>query len=581
MLINYFSSHSERIRALTVLGGVVILFIVGFLPQTLPWIILSIVVFIAAISLIIIQNHLPEDNPPKQENKSDFSEIGNIPQDWIRIENDQDVEELFQNFLENSLQLVKRTLVSNTVILLFVNYSKKEFNVRHCVTGFPDLLLPHNSFDIYKGLPSLVLRNRLALIENHLPEGQEIIPYYRPNENPSRSFAAVPVYYKDLIIGVLCVDSEVEEAYSNDDLEILKHFGNLISVQLFGSNKLYEYEAENWLVNTLFEASQQMNQISSVDNLWNYLIKKIPEIISCDRLSISRKINETEGQIVIINGGVGNLKSDRLFSLSEGIVGWVMRKNQPLMVEDFSNKDNYVPRFHSQETPAKEYLSLLSLPIASNKNVVAAVCLESFKPKNFKEQHKRILQTICNHAATIYMTTQSIESLRLVSFKDSQLDIENVNAFEFVFPKEMHRAKFLNYPLTLIFIRVEFQVKEPESYVAQKALTEFLSLVLPSLSGSDYIFRLSPEVFVIMVSGNDGTANKQLAGTIIQKVSSKKIWADGLVFDFYIHIGIVGQPWLVEDCEKVLQLGEETMKQSKLQGFNKISNYAKSDDMLT
>jgi GAF domain-containing protein len=579
MLINYFSSHSDRIRALTILGGVIILFIVGFLPQTLPWIILSIVVFIAVISLIIIQSHSPEEDLPKQENKSDFSEIGNTHQDWMRIENDQDVEELFQNFLENSLQLVKRTLVSNSVILLFVNYSKKEFSVRHCITSFPDLLLPQNNFDIYKGLPSLVLRNRVALIENHLPEGQEIIPYYRPNENPSRSFAAVPVYYKDLIIGVLCVDSEVEEAYSNEDLEILKHFGNLISVQLFGSNKLYEYEAENWLVNTLFEVSQQMNQISSVDHLWNYLMKKIPEIINCDRLSVSQKINESEGQIIKINGGVGNLKSDRLFSLSEGIVGWVIRKNQPLLVEDFSNKDNYVPRFFSQETSAKEYLSLLSLPIASNKNVLAAVCLESFKPKNFKEQHKRILQTICNHAATIYMNSQSIESLRLVSFKDSQLDIENINAFKFVFPREMHRAEFLDYSLTLIFIRVEFQTKDPESSVVRNALSEFLSLVLPSLSDSDYIFRLSSEVFVIMVSGHDGTVHRKLAETIIEKVSSKRIWAEGMVFDFYIHIGIVGRPWLVEDCEKMLQLGEETMKRSKLQGFNKIWNYAESNNI--
>ncbi len=96
--------------------------------------------------------------------------MGNIPQDWIKIANDQDVEELFQKFLDSSLQLVKRVLVSNTVILLFVNYSKKEFSVRHCISSNPDLMLPQNSFDIQKGLPSLVLRNRLALIENHLPE---------------------------------------------------------------------------------------------------------------------------------------------------------------------------------------------------------------------------------------------------------------------------------------------------------------------------------------------------------------------------------------------------------------------------
>ena len=579
MFINYFQSHSERIRSLIVLGGVIILFTAGFLPQSLPWIVLSILVFVAVISLIIIQNHLPAETPSKEEGTTDINDMGNIPQDWIKIANDQDVEELFQKFLDSSLQLVKRVLISNTVILLFVNYSKKEFSVRHCISNNPDLILPQNSFDIQKGLPSLVLRNRLALIENHLPEGQEIIPYYRLNKNPSHSFAAVPVYYKDLIFGVLCVDSEVEEAYSTDDLEILKHFGSLISVQLFGSNKLYEYEAENWLVNTLFDVSQQMNQISSVGSLWNYLMKKIPEVINCDRLSISRKIDDGKGQIVGINGGVGNLKNDRIFSLNEGIVGWVMRKNQPLLVEDFSKKENYVPRFYSQETPTKEYMSLLILPIASSKNILAAICLESFRAKNFKEQHKRILQTICNHAATIYLTTQSLETLRLESFKDSQLEIENVNAFKFIFPKEMHRAKSLNYPLSLIFINVEFQAKETVPEIVGRALNEFLSLVLPSLSRSDYIFRLSSEAFVILASGRNENANKDLAGTIVQRVSSKKIWVDGQVADFMVNMGIIAQPWLTEDCQKILQLGEETMKLSKLQGYNKIANYAKGDNI--
>ena len=84
-------------------------------------------------------------------------------------------------------------------------------------------------------------------------------------------------------------DSEVEEAYSNEDLDILRHFGNLITVQIFGSNKLYDYESENWLANVLFDVSQEMNQIQSVEELWGYLLRKLPDIIGCDRISISQK----------------------------------------------------------------------------------------------------------------------------------------------------------------------------------------------------------------------------------------------------------------------------------------------------
>jgi GGDEF domain-containing protein len=133
--------------------------------------------------------------------------------------------------------------------------------------------------------------------------------------------------------------------------------------------------------------------------------------------------------------------------------------------------------------------------------------------------------------------------------------------------------------LSLIFINVEFQAKETAPEIVGRALNEFLSLVLPFLSRSDYIFRLSSEAFVILASGRNENANKDLAGTIVQRVSSKKIWVDGQVVDFIVNIGIVAQPWLTEDCQKILQLGEETMKLSKLQGYNKIANYAKVDNI--
>lgn len=568
-LQSYLHKHYKII----IFSGILLLFILGFLPQNLLWIILSTLLLIIVVSVVsLYQKNYPKNSV--QEIPIEEVESTTAQQDWMKIENDQDVEHIFQLFLENSLQLIKQVLVTNTVVLLFINYSKKEFSIRHRVTKHPESLIPQNTFDLSKGLPGLVLRNRQALIENHLPPGQEIIPYYRTNDNPARSFAAVPVYYKDFIFGILCIDSDVEEAFSNDDLDILKNFGNLISIQLFGSNKLYEYEAENWLANTLFEVSQQMNQLASVDQLWNYLMKKIPDIIQCDRLSISEKLNDTTAQIVQINGGIGNLKNYRQFSLNEGIVGWVIRKNQPLLVEDFSNKENYVPRFFSQETPAAEYLSLLALPITSGKNVLGAICLESFKPKNFKEQHKRILLTICNHAATIYLTNQSIHSLRQISFKDPELDIENINAFKYIFPKEYHRATRLNYPVSLLYIRSYLQMKEPSSTIENHSLNDFLTLILPLIDKSDYIFRLSKDTFAILLCGADGLASKAIAENIVQKVSDKKVWADGSVVDFYVNIGIVSHSWLTGDGENALELGEQTVNQAKQQGMNKIAHYS-------
>jgi GAF domain-containing protein len=575
MLIKFIQSLPDHLKILIILVGVVVLFIVGLLPHSFFWIILKILIFIALLSFLflIFQESFEEGD---EEDDEDFANIGDIKQEWLQIENDQDVEDLFQKFLDSTLRLIKKVLVSNTVTLLFANYKKKEFTIRHHVTDHSGLFVSENFIDIYKGLPSIVLRNRTPLIENHLPPGQEIIPYYQQNQNPSNSFAAVPIYYKDYIIGILCTDSEVEEAYSNEDLEILRHFGNLITVQIFGSNKLYEYESENWLANILFDVSQEMNQIQSVEELWGYLLRKLPDIIGCDRISISKRVNGKQGEIIGINGGTGNLKSGRQFGIDEGIVGWVMRKNQTLLVDDFSTKENYVPRFSSSETPAKEYFSLLALPVATDKLPIAVICLESYRPRNFKEQHKRILQTICNQAANMYIMTRTLDNLKLMNYKDLDTKLENLNAFKFIFPKEIKRATRLKYRNGLLFLKIYFQMKEEDKDVYRTTLREFLSLVLPDLAESDYIFRLFQDTFVILVSPLAEVSTQHIAENLLEKFQQKKIWGDGQVYDFYVSIGIIPEEFITEDVERVLHMGAASIKQSRLKGPNQVVVYRES-----
>jgi GAF domain-containing protein len=579
MFKNIFQSLSDKQIHIVVLAGIVLLFILALLPQSFIWIFIKIIFFLALISFVILQYQgITEDENPEDKQEQDFEELGNIRQDWLQIENDQDVEELFQKFLEDTISLVKKVLVSNTVILLFANFKKKEFTVRHRISDHQESVNPQNSIDIYKGLPSLVLRNRTPLIENHLPDGPEILPYYKPGENPSRSFIGIPVYYKDIIIGVLCADSSVEEAFSNDDLEIMKHFGQLISVQLFGSNKLYEYESENWLANILFDVSQQMNRVQSVEELWSYLLRKLPEVIPCDRISISRKQNEKQGQIIALQGGTGNLKPGRMFSLSEGIVGWVMRKNQTLLVDDFAAKENYVPRFGTNETPSKEYLSLLALPIAVDKKIIAVLCLESCRPRNFKEQHKRILQTICNQAANMYLITQTLDRLKSMNYRDPDTKLENLNAFKFVFPRELRKSTRMEYQMNLLFMKLYFQTKEDNQEIQVKTLNEFLSLVLPNLPESDYIFQLYPETFVVICSPSDEEGISKLAKKIMTKIMEKKIWADGQVFDFYVNLGIVPASYLNENIDSMVQLGDASIKLSRLKGPNKVIIYQEPEE---
>lgn len=578
MFFNLFRPLPRTYFHISILIGIIVFFILSLLPSSLGWLILKVLYFVVFVAYLYYQTQYQEETDQEDETDQELPELEENEQNWLHIENDEDVEELFEKFLDYTLSIIKNVLVSDTVILLFANYSKKEFTIRRFLTDKESNFITTKTFEISKGLPSLVLRNRNSLIENHLPQGSEILPYYKEGENLSNSFAGVPVFFKELIVGVLCVDTAAQEAYSNDDLDILKQFGNLITVKLFDSNKLYEYESENWLTHILFDVSKELNEIQTVDDLWNYLLSKVPKIIPCDRISVSTKIGERQGKLFDIKGGTGNLKKDKIFPLSEGMVGWVMRKNQSLLVEDFSTKENYVPRFSTDETPSKEYLSLLSIPIANKKKIIGAICLESYRPKNFKDQHKRIMQTIANQVATLHTTTLTLDKLKLTTFKDELTQLENLTAFKHIMTREIRRALKFNLNCNLLFLKIYFQLKEESEELYKQVITEFLSLVLPNLKETDYIFRLFQETFAIANVQKNGNGIDEFAEKLMSKLRDKKIWGNGQAFDFYANIGIVPNNHLGSDIEIVIKKGEESIKQARLIGPNSIAVFQEYDE---
>ena len=578
MFINLFRPLPRSHFYISLIIGIIVFFILSLLPSSLGWLILKIAYFLFFIAYLYYQTQYSHEAEEDKDSEPEFPEVDDGAQSWLHIENDEDVEELFEKFLDYTLSLIKNVLVSDTVILLFANYAKKEFTIRRFLTDKESDFISSKNFELTKGLPSLVLRNRNSLIENHLPAESEILPYYQEGENQSKSFAGVPVFFKQLIVGVLCVDTSAEEAYSNDDLDILKQFGNLITVKLFDSNKLYEYESENWLTHILFDVSKELNEIQTVEDLWNYLPSKVPKIIPCDRISVSIKLNDQQGKLIDIKGGTGNLRKDKVFPLSEGMVGWVMRKNQSLLVEDFSAKENYVPRFDTEETPSKEYLSFLGIPVANKKRIIGTICLESYRPKNFKEQHKRILQTIANQVATLHTTTQTLDKLKLTTFKDELTQLENLTAFKHIISREIKRAVKLSLKCNLLFLKIYFHLKEESEELYKQVLSEFLSLVLPNLRETDYIFRLFQETFAIANIQKNGNGVNEFAEKLMSKLSEKKVWGNGQAFDFYVNIGIVPDNHIGLDIEEIIQKGEESVRQARLNGPNSIAVFQEYEE---
>lgn len=318
------------------------------------------------------------------------------------LDNEQAIEALFEEYLKTALPLIQQVLVADTVAFVFVNYPRRRFHLRHWVSKYPQAVVNNKHLPMENNLLTLILKNRKGVVEPDLPDNFRLLPYYRQElETKPRSFLGAPVYFNNHIVGLLCCDSRARESFGEDDLKILQQMAALISLQLAASNKLYEYEAENWISSVLYRFSREVLAVQDEEELVRFVGRFCKEVFKANRVAVCQRTPQGKARIVFLGGDFPQLSEGQEFPLTEGIVGWVFRKNQSLRVEDFASRDHYIARFHASEEPARAYRSLLTVPVTVGKTVQNVILLESFAPGSFQEMHKQVLETMANLVALV------------------------------------------------------------------------------------------------------------------------------------------------------------------------------------
>ena len=572
-------------RFLLILSGVIFLisaFLISFLPNSPVFIAVKIFLIITAFIFFYIYQNMcvfDEDNSSRTTEVDDSGDIdhSNIVDEPLQINSDRDVEKIFDSFLSTITPLIKITLVAESVVLLLVNFSKKKFYIRFKVTDFEGQFLRENFIDLDKGLPALIFKNKSSLVENQLPDSENLIPYYSKKEPPPKSFLGVPVYYKQQVVGVLCADNSAEESFSKDDLKILTMFAQLIKLQLMSSNKLYEYETENWIAKVLYDFSKEIMQFQTSDELWKFLGGFLKKVFGADRVIISRRVDETRAQLLFINQSTPAIKIGYEFPLNEGIIGWVFRKNQSLMVDDFTEKENYVPRFHMHEAPDLQYRSFLSVPVSNNGNVRATISLESYKSNQFKDQSKKILETLAYQIASFLEKIDIIEKLNEQNIFDASTGLGNVKALQRELDHEIKRSKEFDKCFSMILFKLNRHKKDLSNSIEDRLVTEFLTQTLPLLPQSSNLFRVKNDTIAIILAEKLLKEILPIAQSICEKIGLKKVWVDGLVEDFNINCGMVQFPEMGNSATELLEKAQKAMVKAGEKGPNTSALYENSD----
>jgi signal transduction histidine kinase len=218
----------------------------------------------------------------------------------------------------------------------------------------------------------------------------------------------VPLTAGEELLGYLTVDRPEDGLRPSDDkLEVLEIFANQTTIAIQNANlystidqALDERVAE---LATLQEIDNQLNVKLDFDYVMNMTLEWAMRITSAVAGTLALVTPDRKALNVVAHQGYPP-EMDKywatLWPIDEGIMGHVVRTEEPEMVEDVTRYADYVdtgisPRSH------------LAAPIKREGQVIGTITLESPEPNGFTVEHMSFLMRLADHAAI------AIENVRL------------------------------------------------------------------------------------------------------------------------------------------------------------------------
>lgn len=483
----------------------------------------------------------------------DISVIGNEP------------KKEFEYLLSRVLMVIRSVTNTRTASFILVNPEKKELILESYVTDIPESITDHVRYPIENDIISqIIIYQKPEILTEINPSAElELLPYYGKAAG-TQSFIGVPVFYNNSIIGVLCADTNILDAYDSITVGFLGHFTKLITALVHSYTEKYD----------LLQASKTLNFVNlfrdvaddranSVEDIVFNLSESINNIFEFSTAGICFFEENKGGWHINTIINKGNFKSDSLIDLTVNLhgtlLGSAILNNQTLFSCPVQNES---VRVHPRESNIEGGI-FVAVPLKTSAATYGCAFVESINPSSLNSYDIRILEVLCSHSASAFEKLQFIEMLQDSVLLDRETGAYNPSAFYHRLEEEMMRAKDFQLPFTLCLLQIDkYASLDPAQYSerADKALYHVLSILKKHLHTYDIFGKADLNTFGILLIGMDGDHAKSWADKMRNEAAITVLEIEGKRFTVTISIGLAdsvkadSSDSLVANARKMLDL---------------------------
>lgn len=297
-------------------------------------------------------------------------------------------------------------------------------------------------------------------------------PHYVMFFSDVRSEIAVPLVNRDgRVIGVINVESEAIDAFSQRDLQLLVALANQAAIAISVAN----YRARE---SALIEIGNELASAEDMDELLQKVVHCAAQLLRADDCSLFQLSEDGEDLVLRSSGEMlRNQVGAHTYRLGEGLTGWVAQSQQPARVADVRSD----PRWRGlyPELPSAAIEAYLAVPVFTRSGLWGVLRVVRRKPassiisNDFTARDEQLLTTLARQVGAA-ITQQTLI--------DRQIKMERMAAWGEMSARSAHMIGNKVFAL-------KGQLNELEYLAGRKSLTneEVLEVVQRAKTG---VFRL-------------------------------------------------------------------------------------------
>lgn len=325
-------------------------------------------------------------SPLRKHIQSEPSDVENDnPSDTMGESSWNGFGQAFHWFYQMFISIVRNATAASAVALYLRKGDTLELQMAESESqpSYPRILVQEGSLIDY------VVQQNGAIQESSLPAGTCLAGI---EDQEICSFAGVPLIVDEKITGVLAAGSKAQEHFSENDLKLMNQCGLVICQVMSVYHRAWRKEIQETLWQTQIEMEKALRETENEMQAFNVFVQFILRLFTFDRCVLCYE-NQKEGEIRQVFGQIDHLDRGTRFPLDEGLMGWVIKRNSPLMIEDMQ-KGSYVrPRYYEGEDSKHGFHSMLGVPLGYQE-AWGCIGIESKRIGQFKEREKNGLLTM-------------------------------------------------------------------------------------------------------------------------------------------------------------------------------------------